>query len=55
MRKGEFARKIGISRQSLRNYMEGITEPSFADAERMITATGTKGLAVYEKFTDEEE
>lgn len=53
--KKKFAKMIGISPMTLYNYMEGITEPSFSDAKRIIEASGTKDLVIIEKFQKEKE
>lgn len=48
--KKEFAATVGISKQSLYNYENGKSEPAFSEACRIVEASGTKELAIIEKF-----
>ena len=49
--KKDFAEKIGISKQTLYNYENGVSEPAFSEACRIVAASGTKELAIISKFS----
>ena len=50
LNKKQFSEKVGISKQSLYNYENGNSEPSFSEACRIVKASETKELVIIEKF-----